>query len=79
MVCGVEGKTAECSECGDSGFCPTGSYNIYISCDLVIRVFCLGKKAVSPTWPISTPFALHKNDMCLKAMLVSDIQNEHIF
>ena len=48
--------------------------------DLVIWVFLPGqKKAVSPTWPIITPFALHKGDMCLKAVLVSHMQNEHIF
>ena len=45
--------------------------------DLVIRVFCLGKNTVSPTWPNITPFALHKSDMCLKAMLVSHMKNEH--
>ena len=43
--------------------------------DLVIWVFCpCKKKAVSPTWPIITSFALHKSDMCLKAMLVSHMQ-----
>ena len=41
--------------------------------------FFLSRKAVSPTWPIITPFALHKSDMCLKAVLVSHMQNEHIF
>ena len=51
----------------------------YHPCDLAIWVFCLCKNAVSPTWPIITPFALHKSDMCLKAMLVSHMQNEHIF
>ena len=47
--------------------------------DLMIWGFCQGKKTVSPKWPIITPFALPKSGMCLKAMLVSHMQNEHIF
>ena len=41
--------------------------------------FCPGKKAVSPAWPIFAPLALHKSDMCLKIMIASHMQNEHIF
>ena len=42
-ICGVKGKTAECSECGDMGFLPE-EYIYYF-------FFCPGKKAISPTWP----------------------------
>ena len=78
IVCGVRGNTAECSECGDMGFLPKQKkpYHPY---DLVIWVFLQSKKALSSMLPIITPFALHKSDMCLKAMLVSHMQNEHIF
>ena len=41
-----------------------------------IWVFCPSNKAVSPMWPTIIPFSLHKNEMCLKAMLVSYIQNK---
>ena len=78
IVCGVKGKTAECSECGDMFFFARAK-KPYHPRDLEIWVFCPCKKAVSPTWPIFTPFALHNSDMCLKAMLVSHMQNEHIF
>ena len=61
-------------------FCPCKKKQ-YHPLDLVICCFFFypGKKAVSPTWPIIRPFALHKRDMCLKAMLVSHVQIEHTF
>ena len=37
------------------------------------------QKSRITTCPITTPFALHMSDMCLKAILVSHMQNEHIF
>ena len=48
IVCGVKVQTDECSECGDMGFLPRQKMP-YPSRDLVIWVFCPGKKAVSPT------------------------------
>ena len=74
----VKGKTAECSKCGDMGFL-SQQKKPYHPCDLVIWVVWPGKKAVSPTWPIITPFALHKSAMFLKVMFVSDMQKGHIF
>ena len=67
VVRGVKGKTAECSECGDMGFLP-GQKSRITHVTWWYGFICSGKKAVSPTWPIITPFALHKSDMCLKAI-----------
>ena len=36
--------------------------------NVVIWVFCSGKNAESPTYPISYLFALYKSDICLKIM-----------
>ena len=75
IVCEVKRKTVECSEWGDMGFLPVQkSSSPMWPCGMC---FCAGKKALSPIWPIITPFAPHKRDMCLKAMVVSHMQNEH--
>ena len=60
-----------------------GWYGVwYENCQIIIYlsyIFLSYKFAISPMWTIITPFALLKGDMCLKAMLVSHMQNEHIF
>ena len=50
IVCGVKGKTTDCSECGDMGFYLPEQKKLYHPPDLVIWFFCLGKNAVSPMW-----------------------------
>ena len=64
--------------CGDMGFLPWQK-----SCITHVTWWygfsARAKKAVSPTQLIITPFALHKSDMCLKATLVSHMQNNHMF
>ena len=70
-------STAECSKCGDMVFWP-GKKAVSLTWPGDMG-FLHVQKAVSPTWPIITPFALHKSDLCLKAMLVSHMQNNHIF
>ena len=89
IVCGVNGKTVECSVCGDVFFF-FFFFFFFLFCFvffLFVFFFCLGKKkAASPTWiggmglkphhprdPISY-LLLSASDMCLKAMLVSHLK-----
>ena len=52
IVCGVKGKTTECSECGDMFFFCLRK-KPYHPRDLVLRVFCRGKKPYHPRDPLS--------------------------
>ena len=78
IVCGVKGKTAESSECSDLGFLPWQKSRITHVTGWYV-FFCPGKKSSITHMTHYHTFCTAQEWYCLKAMLVSHLQNEHIF